>query len=112
MKTAEIQATEELLFSGPQALGIGKGLFLGRYVADWVTPYPTITPEAHEELTGVLKRLRAFLDEHLDPAAIDREADIPRKVIDGLAKLGVLGMTVPTEFYGGGFTQMEYCRVM
>ena len=46
------------------------------------------------------------------PERIDREADIPREVIDGLAELGVLGMTAPTEFGGRGFSQMGYCRVL
>ena len=39
--------------------------------------------------------VRAFADEHIDAAAIDRDADIPRSVIDGLAELGVLGMAAP-----------------
>src|SRR5476651_812194 len=36
----EIKEAEELLFTGPQALGFAKGLFLGSFVADWVMPYP------------------------------------------------------------------------
>src|SRR6185295_7529405 len=39
-------------------------------------------------------------------------ADIPREVVDGLAKLGVLGMTAPTAFGGRGFSQMGYCRLL
>src|SRR3989441_6648162 len=89
-----------------------KGLFLGRFVADWVMPYPAIRREEQLELDDSLARLRAFLDEHLDPAAIDRQADIPRDVIKGLAELGVLGMTAPVEFGGHGLSQMAYGRVM
>ena len=33
-------------------------------------------------------------------------------VIDGLAELGVLGMTAPTEFGGRGFSQLGYTRIM
>jgi len=108
----EIRAAEELLFAGPQKLGVAKGLFLGRFVADWVMPYPTVRPVEQAELNASLEELRTFLDEHLDPAAIDRQADIPREVIDGLARLGVFGMTAPTDFGGRGFSQMAYCRVM
>src|SRR5580765_7242931 len=108
----EIRAAEELLFAGPQKLGMAKGLFLGRFVADWVMPYPTVRPAEQAELDASLAQLRTFLDEHLDPAAIDRQADIPREVIDGLARLGVFGMTAPTDFGGRGFSQMAYCRVM
>src|SRR5256886_8996753 len=97
----EIQQAEELLFAGPQALGFAKGLFQGHFVSDWVMPYPRI-PEAQQgELDQTLTELRKFLNVDLNPAEIDRQADIPRSVIDGLGRIGVLGMTAPKE-YGGG----------
>ena len=108
----QIREADELLFSGPQQLGVGKGLFLGRFVADWVMPYPTLKPSEQVALDKALAGLRTFLDQHLDPAAIDRNADIPRDVIDGLARLGVYGMTAPRELGGSGFSQMAYCKVM
>lgn len=108
----EIHDAEELLFTGPQRMGIAKGLFLGRFVADWVMPYPAMPAEQAAMLDGVLPELRRFLDETLDAAAIDRNADIPREVIDGLGRLGVLGMTAPAEFGGRGFSQMAYGRVL
>src|SRR5437870_12101764 len=83
----QIRAAEELLSALPQKLGVAKGLFLGRFVADWVMPYPTVRPSEQAELDDSLALLRRFLDERLDPAAIDRQADIPREVIDGLARL-------------------------
>src|SRR5213594_1581297 len=108
----QMRAAEELLFAGPQKLGVAKGFFLGRFVADWVMPYPTVRPSEQAELDDSLARLRTFLDERLDPASIDRQADIPREVIDGLARLGVLGMTAPVEVGGRGFSQMAYGRVL
>src|SRR2546428_1336410 len=108
----QMRAAEELLFAGPQKLGLAKGLFLGRFVADWVMPYPAVRPAEQARLDDSLARLRTFLDERLDPAAIDRQADIPREVIDGLARLGVFGMTAPREVGGSGLSQMAYCRVM
>ena len=33
-------------------------------------------------------------------------------MIEGLGKLGVLGMTAPIEFGGKGFSQQAYCRIM
>src|SRR5436309_8470044 len=108
----QVRDAEELLFAGPQKLGVAKGLFLGRFVADWVMPYPKIGPEESDKVERSLTELRHFLDEYLDPAAIDRQADIPREVIDGLARLGVLGMTAPVEVGGRGFSQMAYGRVL
>ena len=46
----EIQQAEELLFSGPEALGLTKGLFLGRFVSDWVMPYPRLAAAEQIEL--------------------------------------------------------------
>jgi len=107
----EIQQAEELLFAGPQALGFAKGLFQGHFVSDWVMPYPRIPAAQQTELNKALAELRQFLDE-LDPAEIDRQADIPRKVIDGLGRVGVLGATAPVEYGGRGFTQMANCKLL
>ena len=108
----EIAQAEELLFAGPQALGFTKGLFLGRFVSDWVTPYPRIPVAQREELDKSLVEVRKFLDEELDPVAIDRQQDIPREVIDGLGRVGVLGMTAPREYGGRGFSQMANCKIL
>jgi alkylation response protein AidB-like acyl-CoA dehydrogenase len=108
----EIKEAEELLFTGPQALGFAKGLFLGQFVSDWAMPYPRIPAAQQAELDQSLAEIRAFLDEHLDPVAIDRNADIPRHLIDGLAHTGVLGMTAPKEYGGRGFSQRAYCKIL
>src|SRR2546430_13199767 len=98
----EIRQAEELLFAGPQALGFAKGLFQGHFVADWGMPYPRIPAAQQTELDETLAELRKFLDEHLDAAEIDRQADIPRSAIDGLGRVGCVGMSPPT---GSGGTR-------
>src|SRR5947208_12296819 len=108
----EIQQAEELLFTGPQALGFVKGLFQGHFVSDWVMPYPRIAATEQPRIDKTLSELRQFLDQHLDPAEIDRQADIPRDVIDGLGRVGVLGATAPQEVGGHGFSQMANCRIL
>src|SRR3989440_11399606 len=75
-------------------------------------PYPRIPADQQDELDETLKELRQFLDEHLDAAEIDRKADLPRSVIDGLGRVGVLGMTAPKEYGGHGFTQMANCKLL
>ena len=108
----EIQQAEELLFTGPQALGFAKGLFQGHFVSDWVMPYPRVDEGERPRLEQTLTELRKFLNEDLDPAEIDRQADIPRSVIDGLGRIGVLGMTAPKEYGGHGFSQMANCKIL
>src|SRR5438094_9206260 len=93
----EIQQAEELLFTGPQALGFVKGLFQGHFVSDWVMPYPRIPAAQQTELNKTLSELRKFLDEHLDAPDIDRQADLPREVIDGCGRVGEIGANASPE---------------
>jgi acyl-CoA dehydrogenase family member 9 len=108
----EIQQAEELFLGGPEVLGFTKGLFLGRFISDWVMPYPRIPAAQQTELDQTMGELRKMLDQELDPVQVDRQADIPRNVIDGLGRVGVLGMTAPKEFGGHGFSQMANCRIL
>jgi acyl-CoA dehydrogenase family protein 9 len=103
---------EELLFSGPQKLGFVKGLFFGHFNGALLFPYPQMSVEQANETDQAVAELRRYLDEHLDPRAIDRNAEIPVDVIMGLGRLGVLGMTAPKEVGGRGFTQQQYTRIM
>jgi alkylation response protein AidB-like acyl-CoA dehydrogenase len=107
----QVKQAEELLLSVPQRLGVAKGLFWGRFVADWVFPYPTLSAE-RLKLESALAELRCFCDANLDPEAIDRQAKIPQSVIDGLGRLGVLGMTAPETLGGRGFSQGAYCKIL
>jgi acyl-CoA dehydrogenase family member 9 len=108
----QMQQAEELLASLPQRSGVAKGLFEGRFVADWVFPYPQLPANQRTEVEQAVAELERFCDTNLDPERIDREANIPSEVIDGLANLGVLGMTAPSKFGGRGFSQMGYCRLL
>lgn len=112
LKEEQIRQAEELLFSGPHVEGFGKSLFRGRCAADWVFPYPQLSAEQDAALQEALTELRAFCDAELDPEEIDRQADIPRSVIDGLARVGVLGMTAPANFGGRAFPQQAYCKLL
>ena len=106
----QLREAEELLFTGPERLGVAKGLFLGEFVADWVMPFPAM--DEGPEVEAAVAEVRRFAEEGLDPVGIDRRADIPPETIAELGRLGVLGMTAPREFGGRGFSQAAYCRVM
>src|SRR3954471_18707793 len=83
----------------------GKELFLGNLKLDLIHPQPQLDPAAVEKGEAFLKDLRSFLSEHVDPLEIERDAKIPDHVIDGLKKLGALGMKVPTKYGGLGLSQ-------
>jgi alkylation response protein AidB-like acyl-CoA dehydrogenase len=103
---------EELLFSEQEKLGFAKSLFFGHFNASLVFPYPEVKSEERPTLDQTLAELRRFADEHIDAAAIDRDADIPQNVIDGLARIGVLGMTAPREYGAKGFSQLANTKVL
>ena len=88
-----------------------KELFLGNFRLDLVHPFPPEPPE-RPEFRAFYDRMEKFLLEEVDSDAIDREGKIPKRVIDGLAKMGAFGMKIPKEYGGLGFSQLEYARVI
>ena len=105
-----MQQAEELLGAMPQKSGVAKGMFEGRFVADWVFPYPQLPAAQRAEVERGGRGPRTILRRASRPRAHRPRSRHPRDVIDGLAELGVLGMTAPTEFGGRGFSQLGYCR--
>src|ERR1051326_2097629 len=103
---------EEMLFSGPQKLGFAKGLFFGHFNAALLFPYPEIKVEERAAVERTIAELREFVERDLDPAAIDRNSEIPQSVIDGLGRIGVLGATAPPEYGGPGFSQYANTRLL
>jgi acyl-CoA dehydrogenase family protein 9 len=84
----------------------------GHVPEDTVFPFPEIPPEERETVSAFLESFRAFAHGHIDPARIERERQISRDVMEGLARLGAFGMTIPEAYGGYGFSSSAYCRVM
>jgi acyl-CoA dehydrogenase family protein 9 len=103
---------EELLFSGPEHLGFVKSLFFGRFAGQYLWPFPQLQGDEKARVDQAVADVKRFAAEQIDAAAIDRDADIPASVIEGLGRLGVMGMTAPTEHGGRGFSQQGYTRIM
>jgi alkylation response protein AidB-like acyl-CoA dehydrogenase len=109
----EFEKAKDLLEAAPAAeTGFVKSLFFGRLKLDSVLPYPKQDPDEAARADELIAKVDAFLKSDVDAARIDQEERIPQSVIDGLGRLGVLGMTVPKEFGGGGFSHTAYCRVL
>jgi alkylation response protein AidB-like acyl-CoA dehydrogenase len=90
----------------------GKGLFLGNLELDLIHPQPQMDPAAVEKGEAFLAKMRAFLENEVDPLRIERDAKIPEKVVDGLKELGALGMKIPEEYGGLGLSQVYYNRAL
>jgi alkylation response protein AidB-like acyl-CoA dehydrogenase len=89
-----------------------KELFLGNFRLDLIHPQPRLDPAAVEKGERFLTVLREFLEAEVDPLEIEREARIPDIVIDGLKRIGALGMKVPGEYGGLGLSQVYYNRAL
>ena len=90
----------------------GKELFLGNFRLDLIHPQPQLDPAAVEKGERFLAQLREFLEAEVDPLEIEREAKIPEPVIDGLKRMGALGMKVSEEYGGLGLSQVYYNRAL
>ena len=87
-------------------------LFMGNFREDLISPYPEQSPEDKTVGDEFMGRLETFLKDNLDPDEVDKTGDLPKKVIDGLAKLGCWGMKIPKEYGGLGLTQVNYNRAV
>jgi alkylation response protein AidB-like acyl-CoA dehydrogenase len=90
----------------------GKGLYLGDFQPELISPQPELPADAVEKGERFLAALRAFLEDEVDPQQIEREGRISDEVIAGLKAVGALGMKVPEEYGGLGFSQVYYNRAM
>ena len=88
------------------------GIFAGAPDFSLVSPYPMQSNEDRQIGDGFCAQVEAFLEEHLDALAVERDAKIPHLVIDGLFALGAFGMKIPKEYEGLGFSQTNYNRVL
>jgi acyl-CoA dehydrogenase family protein 9 len=106
----QIAEAEELLGDRVAEVGFAKGLFFGRFLNRKLLPFPDLSHDVEVERLG--DELRQFCLDQIDPVAIDREAMIPQKVVEGLGRLGVLGACLPKSCGGLGLSQTAYCRLL
>ena len=90
----------------------GKSLFLGELRLDLIHPQPPIPESEIAKGERFIATMRDFLQENVDPQGIEDDSRIPDEVIDGLKKLGALGMRIPEQYGGLGLSQVYYNRVM
>ena len=90
----------------------GRQLFLGDFRLDLVHPVPSPAEEEVARGEEFLRAVRRFLENKVDPAAIERESVIPPDVVTGLADLGAFGMKIPQEYGGLGLNHLYYTRAL
>lgn len=75
-------------------------------------PYPQLPKSEQQIGDTAVESVQSYCRDHIDAARIDQEASIPDEVVQGLGRIGVLGMTISPVFGGQGLSQQNYCRVM
>ena len=112
MDEEQKQLAEELLFDKEYKPSFAKMLYLGICNSEEVFPFPQLSAKEKKTAPQLLKETKEFADNTLDPTTIDKDAKIPLEVIEGLAKLGILGMTIPKKYGGLGMSQYAYCQAV
>ena len=88
-----------------------KTLFQGNIAEGLVFPYPEIPADVKETVEAFAAAYAEFDAAHLDSEKMDAEHHFPREAVKAMGELGVLGMTIPEEYGGSGFSSSAYCRM-
>ena len=107
LETAE--AARETEWTEPSFVG---ELFMGRLQAALLFPFPNQDDADRKIGDKLLEKLKKFLAKEVDADAIDRDKEIPEKVIEGFRKLGLFGIKLPKENGGLGLSQINYNRII
>lgn len=110
MDEQQKRLAEELFFADKKSASFAKRLYFGSFESSLAFPYPDPTFEQQQQDDAYIEKVRQFVNTEIDPDWIDRHAEIPASVIQGLGKLGVLGMTIPKKYGGLGMSQTAYCH--
>ncbi len=89
-----------------------KAVFQGHIEESYVFPYPEIPADTKETVAAFTDAYKDFDAAFIDSDKIDHEHFFPREAIKGLGDLGALGMVIPEEYGGSGFSATAYCKTM
>ncbi|HET7451813.1 MAG TPA: acyl-CoA dehydrogenase family protein [Thermoanaerobaculia bacterium] len=89
-----------------------KSLYSGAVDEETLFPYPEIREDERETVSTFLDSFRQFAAARVDPAKIERAHAVGEDVIRGISELGLMGMAIPEEYGGFGFSSSAYCRTM
>jgi len=89
-----------------------RSIFEGTIEGEMVFPYPEPTADEKDNVDMLLDSLRRFAEKGIDARRIDEDEALPKEVLQGMAELGLFGLTIPEEYGGFGMSMAAYGRVM
>jgi acyl-CoA dehydrogenase family member 9 len=88
-----------------------KALYQGDFEEDLIFPFPEIPADTKETVAAFSEAYKDFDAANIDSEKIDHDHFFPREAVKGMGQLGVLGMTIPEEYGGSGFSASAYCKM-
>jgi acyl-CoA dehydrogenase family member 9 len=89
-----------------------KSLFFGSVAEGMLFPFPAPSPREGEKVHALLTETKRYFEKNVNSAEIDRTAEIPAAVFEGLAGLGLAGISIPESYGGLGFSHTATARVI
>jgi len=108
----QIESAQEMLGPDPATMGFIKNIFWGRCREELAFPYPEISAEEVARCDQLLAGLDEYLRNEHPHIEVDQKQEIPEWAVQKLFDLGVMGMIIPQEYGGGGFSITSYNRVL
>ncbi|UCB58187.1 MAG: acyl-CoA dehydrogenase [Thermoplasmatales archaeon] len=70
--------------------------------------------ELNDQQKMIKKMVKEFAEKHIAPfaAELDQKEEYPTKILKEMAKLGLLGIIIPTEYGGAGLDTISYATVI
>lgn len=88
-----------------------KSLFFGHVREDLVFPFPQLSGDVSETVTMINDAVGKFADEHIDSEKWDKDAAMPKEIVDLCSEMGLMGILVDEEHHGLGLPMMAYARI-
>ncbi len=108
----QIEQAQEMLGPDPASMGFLKNIFWGNFREDMVFPYPEVAADEVERCDKLLAELDRYLKNEHPHFDIDQNQHIPNWCVNRLFEMGVMGMIIPQEYGGGGYSITSYNRVL
>ena len=106
-----MEVVEEAREKESRQPSFGGQLFMGDFNSKMLFPFPEQDDQDKKIGDDFIVKLEHLLTTQLDPDKVDATREIPKNVIEEMAKLGVFAMKVPKQYDGLGFSQTNYGRV-
>ncbi len=109
-KQASLDVAEDARQSDWQHPSFVGEMFKGEFRWEHIHPFPLQDEEDKKIGDEYLEKLKATLEQHIDPSEVDRTGVLPQEAIKALGEMGAFGMKIPKEYGGLGLSQTNYSR--